>query len=97
MTYLHVISGAQAHPALPVVRKIAMRDLREALAEGVDDFRAFPTHVIFLSIIYPVIGLLLAGLTLSYDFVPLLFPLAAGFARVGPFAAIGLYELSRQR
>jgi len=97
MTYLHVIAGSQAHPAAPVVRKIAMSDLKDALAQGIDDFRAFPTHVVFLSIIYPVIGLLLAGFTLRYDLVPLLFPLAAGFALIGPFAAIGLYELSRQR
>jgi uncharacterized membrane protein len=103
MAYLHVIAGADAvagaddHPALPVVRKITFRDLKDALAEGVDDFRAFPTHVIFLGIIYPVIGLILAVLTLSYDLVPLLYPLAAGFALIGPFAAIGLYELSRQR
>lgn len=97
MTHLHVISGAEARRALPVVRKITMRDLKDALARGIDDFRAYPTHVIFLSIIYPIIGLLLAGLTLSYDFLPLLFPLAAGFALVGPFAAIGLYEVSRQR
>jgi uncharacterized membrane protein len=97
MTYLHLIAGSQEHPAVPVVRKIAMSDLKDALAKGIDDFRAFPTHVIFLSIIYPVIGLLLAGLTLSYDLLPLLFPLAAGFALIGPFAAIGLYELSRQR
>jgi uncharacterized membrane protein len=97
MTYLHVITGAQARPAVPIVRKIAVSDLKDVLAKGIDDFRAFPTHVIFLSVIYPVIGLVLAGLTLRYDLVPLLFPLAAGFALVGPFAAIGLYELSRQR
>jgi uncharacterized membrane protein len=97
MAYLHVIAGSQTRPAVPVVRKIAMSDLKDVLAKGIDDFRAFPTHVIFLSIIYPAIGLLLAGLTLRYDLLPLLFPLAAGFALVGPFAAIGLYELSRQR
>jgi len=97
MTYLHVIAGSQEHSAAPVVRKVAMSDLKDVLAKGIDDFRAFPTHVIFLSVIYPVIGLVLAGLTLSYDLLPLLFPLAAGFALIGPFAAIGLYELSRQR
>jgi uncharacterized membrane protein len=97
MTTLHVIAGSQASPALPVVRKIAMSDLKDALVKGIGDFRAFPTHVIFLSIIYPIVGLVLAGLTLSYDLLPLLFPLAAGFALVGPFAAIGLYELRRQR
>lgn len=103
MAYLHVIAGAEAmagasdKAALPVVRKITMHDLKDALVKGLDDFRAFPTHVVFLSIIYPVIGLALAGLTLRYDLFPLLYPLAAGFALVGPFAAIGLYELSRQR
>jgi uncharacterized membrane protein len=97
MANLPVISGSEASATLPVVRKIGMSDLKDALAEGLDDFRAFPTHVMFLSIIYPAIGLLLAGLTLSYDLLPLLYPLAAGFALIGPFAAIGLFELSRQR
>ena len=56
-----------------------------------------PSHVVFLCLIYPIVGLLLARLTLGYDILPLLFPLASGFALVGPFAAIGFYELSRRR
>ena len=82
---------------LPVVRSIGLRDLRYALSKGWDDFRAMPTHVIFLSLIYPIAGLALWRATLGYDLVPLLYPLAAGFALIGPFAAIGLYELSRRR
>jgi uncharacterized membrane protein len=97
MTHLHVIVGSEASPALPVVRKIAIADLKEALVKGIDDFRAFPTHVIFLSVIYPLVGIAIARLTLSYDFLPLLFPLAAGFALIGPVAATGLYEMSRRR
>lgn len=97
MTYLHVMMGSDASPTLPEVRKIDLADLKEALAKGIDDFRAFPTHVVFLSIIYPIVGIALARLTLSYDFLPLLFPLATGFALVGPVAATGLYELSRRR
>ena len=97
MAHLHALAGSDASPALPGVRKIEMSDLKDALAKGIDDFWAFPTHVLFLSIIYPIVGLVLAGLTLSYDVLSLLFPLAAGFALIGPFAAIGFYELSRRR
>jgi uncharacterized membrane protein len=82
---------------LPVVQSIGLRDLREALAKGLDDFRAMPTHVVFLSLIYPIVGIALGSATLGYDVIPLLFPLVAGFALIGPFAAVGLYELSRRR
>lgn len=92
-----VILPTQPARELPAVRSIGMADLRDAFAKGVDDFRAMPTHVIFLSIIYPIIGLLLAGATFGYNVIPLLYPLAAGFALIGPLAAIGLYELSRRR
>ena len=56
-----------------------------------------PSHAVILCMIYPVLGLVLARLVLGYSVMPLLFPLAAGFALIGPFAAIGLYELSRRR
>ena len=83
--------------ALPAIRQISARDLWDALAKGFDDFKATPTHAVFLVIIYPVIGLLLARASMDSNFLPLLYPLVGGFALVGPFAAIGLYELSRRR
>jgi uncharacterized membrane protein len=97
MTQSDIIMPAQPVRELPAVRSIAPSDLVDALARGLDDFRAMPTHVIFLSLIYPVAGLAIARWIIGYDILPLLYPLLAGFALVGPFAAIGLYELSRRR
>src|SRR2546427_10999504 len=94
---LHVITGAGESPAYPIVRKIGFADLKDAVAKGIDDFSAVPTQVIFPAIIYPLVGLFLARMTFGYDVMPLLFPLAAGFALIGPLAGIGLYGLSRQR
>ncbi len=97
MQNLHVFTGAGDIPTNPIIRKIGFADLKDAVAKGVDDFLAMPTHVIFLAIIYPLVGLFLARMTFRYDVMPLLFPLVGGFGLIGPFAAIGLYELSRQR
>ena len=82
---------------LPAVRRIGVADLVDALRLGLDDFRAMPTHAVFLAVIYPIVGLVIGRAMLGYEVVPLLYPLAAGFALIGPFAAIGLYELSRRR
>jgi uncharacterized membrane protein len=97
MPNLHVLTRAGESPTYPIIRKIGFADLKDAAAKGIEDFWVMPTHVIFLAIIYPIVGLILARMTFGYDVMPLLFPLAAGFALIGPFAAIGLYELSRQR
>jgi uncharacterized membrane protein len=84
-------------PAKYTVRTIALQDLNDALRMGWEDFKDVPTHAILLALIYPVLGILLARTVLGYSILPLLFPLAAGFALLGPFAALGFYDLSRRR
>jgi uncharacterized membrane protein len=99
MANSHILVGANTNPARPVVRRISTSDIYYALGRGVADFSAVPSHALFLCVIYPLLGILLIGITLgnSLSLLPLAFPLAAGFALVGPLAAIGLYELSRRR
>lgn len=97
MAHLDIITPIEPVDELPVVRTIGIPDLQDALAKGIADFRAMPTHIVFLCLIYPIAGLLIGRATFGYEMVPLLYPLAAGFALLGPFAAIGLYELSRRR
>lgn len=79
------------------IRKIGISDLRNALAMGWDDFIAKPSHIVFLCIIYPIVGLILTRVALQNDMLPLIYPLVGGYALIGPIAAIGLYELSRRR
>ncbi len=97
MAHRDIILPIKSMGAKPEIRRIRASDLKDALRKGWDDFVAMPTHVIFLSLIYPVIGILIYFATVGYDLIPLLYPLASGFALIGPFAAIGLYELSRRR
>jgi uncharacterized membrane protein len=95
MAHSHLIAGET--PVHLTVRRITAADLKDALARGLDDFLVMPSHAVLLCLVYPVVAILLAHLTLGYAVLPLFFPLAAGFALIGPFAAIGFYELSRQR
>jgi uncharacterized membrane protein len=96
MAQSHILVGALPS-AQPVIRRIRIGDLKDALREGWSDFSAMPSHAIFLCVIYPVVGIVLAQLIFGYAMLPFLFPLAAGFALIGPVAALGLYELSRRR
>jgi uncharacterized membrane protein len=81
----------------PQVAKIAMGDLGDAIERGFQDFAVYRTDVIFLCVVYPVIGLVLARLVLGQGMFQLLFPVTSGFALIGPFIGLGLYEMSRRR
>jgi len=97
MAQSHILVGTDTELSAPTVRHITTSDVWNSLAKGWDDFSAMPSHAIFLCVIYPIIGVGIAAFTLGQAVLPLLFPLAAGFALLGPFAAMGLYELSRRR
>jgi len=97
MSSFHVIAGAADTIVQPEIRKIDTSDLIQSLREGLDDFLSKPSHVVFICLIYPIVGVVLAAWTSGNNVLHLLFPLMSGFALLGPFAAIGLYEISRRR
>lgn len=87
--------GSVPAQPMPVVRRIALSDAVDALKEGWADFQAVPTQLVFLGLIYPVVGFI-AARTATGDLLPLLFPLIAGLSLMGPILAVGTYELSRR-
>ena len=90
-------AGTMGVPARPVIRRIGYDDLRAALSEGWCDFRETPTQLVFLGVIYPLVGFVAARAAFGYELLPLLFPMLAGISLLGPVAALGLYEISRRR
>lgn len=86
-------SGAEA----PAIRRIGMADLTAALRKGAGDVGATRADVFFIALIYPLAGVLIAAAMFQTRLTPLVFPLVAGFALLGPLAAVGLYEVSRRR
>ena len=86
-----------AHSPAPAIREIGNADIWQSLREGFADFEAYRSDVIFLCATYALVGVVLARLAFGSDLLPLLFPMASGFAIIGPLAAVGLYEMSRLR
>ncbi|TGS14947.1 DUF2189 domain-containing protein [Mesorhizobium sp. M2E.F.Ca.ET.209.01.1.1] len=97
MAGFHVMTDAYGAHVQPTVRHISTADLWDALKLGAKDFWAKPSHYVFLCLIYPIVGLILTQWSSGSNAIQLVYPLMSGFALIGPFAAIGLYEISRRR
>ncbi|HEX3676501.1 MAG TPA: DUF2189 domain-containing protein [Sphingomicrobium sp.] len=79
------------------VRTITDEDLRLSLRQGWEDFGDLRGDIFFAGVIYTLIGLAAVVMTTSAPLIPFFFPVVAGVALLGPIAAVGFYELARQR
>jgi uncharacterized membrane protein len=80
----------------PVVRSVSPSDIAEALVQGLRDFQAAPLYGLAFGGLYAAGGIIILLCLTAFGMVYLAYPLAAGFALIGPFVAIGLYEVSRR-
>jgi len=79
------------------VRNVGVSDLDQALSEGWRDFMDMRGDIIFLALLYPLIGIVAAVLSVGSPLLPLFLPIAAGVGLLGPVAAVGFYEMARRR
>ena len=79
---------------LPKIGKITLTELWLCLKAGIADFRRAPQFGLFFSAVYVLGGLLM--LVLSAGHVSWVLATSLGFPLYAPFAAVGLYEVSRR-
>lgn len=79
------------------INHLVLRDVAAALSRGAEDFVANPLYGLFFGSIYALGGFfILYGL--AWSSMPwMIIPVAIGFPLIGPFVAVGLYEISRRR
>jgi uncharacterized membrane protein len=87
---------AHARPmGAPEFRPVTSAMIREALAQGWSDFRKAPKYGLFFGGFYTLCGLLLWQVTQLTGQTYWILLAAFGFPLLGPFAAVGLYEVSK--
>ncbi len=92
------VDGAKAAGIAPhlSVRRITMESPWRWLGTAWTQLWQAPRPALSYGLIFAVLSLLLAALLLSYDALVLVLPLSGGFFLLGPFLAIGLYEVGRR-
>lgn len=90
------MSASAGIPALPEVRPITAGDIRAAMQAGLADLARAPILSLFFGAVFSLTGIAIAWILVSTGSSYWVLPLSAGFPLIGPFAATGLYEISRR-
>ncbi|WP_235871381.1 DUF2189 domain-containing protein [Shimia sediminis] len=83
-------------PAMPSVNRVTTADITASLKAGFADFLARPVMSGFFGLFYAVFGILLVWSLVWLGKIWMIIPAVVGFPLVAPFAAAGLYEMSRR-
>ncbi|MHB0953733.1 MAG: DUF2189 domain-containing protein [Allorhizobium sp.] len=78
------------------INPVGIGDVKAALAEGWKDFARYPLFGLFFGGIYALGGLFIVIMLAYYHLPWMIIPIAIGFPLIGPFVAVGLYEISRR-
>ncbi|WP_271179475.1 DUF2189 domain-containing protein [Paracoccus kondratievae] len=81
---------------IPLPAVVGFEAIPAALAEGWRDFRRAPAFGLLFAAFYVAGGLVLSAVTMAAGREWWLIPFIVGFPLIAPFAAVGLYEVSRQ-
>ncbi len=81
---------------MPEVMPLTVADIRACLMQGITDFARAPRFGLFFGGIFALIGMIITLALVRWNMAWMVYPFAIGFPLIGPFAAAGLYEVSRR-
>ncbi|MEM9974218.1 MAG: DUF2189 domain-containing protein [Pseudomonadota bacterium] len=78
------------------VNTVTSDDIKASLKAGFSDFLARPVMSSFFGLFYAIFGILFVWCLVWLGAIWMVIPAAVGFPLIAPFAAAGLYEMSRR-